>query len=392
MGKVLKRVAREKKRRRLGQAEERARDTAAEKLKRKGLIKVKEKDNDGGEELKNAAGEKLGWKAYIFWVLYVIRFVVVAFFGHTIRRRGIFWSYESSSWQFLVIRFVVVAFFGHTSRRRGIFLSYESSSWHFLVIRVVVVAFFCHTSRRRCIFWSYDSSSWHFLVIRVVVVAFFSHTIRRRGIFWSYESSSWHFLVIRVVVVAFFCHTSRRRGIFWSYESSSWHFFVIRVVVVVAFFGCASRRRSIVKRFCVNQAEVVKQSSCSKNCKRRTFGHNFISLLPGGNAKTKALANDVARNGPGTHKRRAGGMREKSRQMNKHERTEGGTDAVHRFQSVHSLLDALFLFTPLIALCGNEQCFADYETVFSIFTLAGHLNSMLNPLMYSRFSRDFRKV
>ncbi|KAL3116786.1 hypothetical protein niasHT_004287 [Heterodera trifolii] len=142
----------------------------------------------------------------------------------------------------------------------------------------------------------------------------------------------------------------------------------------------------------LEQAEVVKQSSCSKNCKRRTFGHNFISLLPGGNAKTKALANDVARNGPGTHKRRAGGMREKSRQMNKHERTEGGTDAVHRFQSVHSLLDALFLFTPLIALCGNEQCFADIETVFSIFTLAGHLNSMLNPLMYSRFSRDFRKT
>ncbi|KAL3072184.1 hypothetical protein niasHT_034778 [Heterodera trifolii] len=108
--------------------------------------------------------------------------------------------------------------------------------------------------------------------------------------------------------------------------------------------------------------------------------------------KRKALANDVARNGPGTHKRRAGGMREKSRQMNKHERTEGGTDAVHRFQSVHSLLDALFLFTPLIPLCGNEQCFADIETVFSIFTLAGHLNSMLNPLMYSRFSRDFRKT
>jgi hypothetical protein len=38
------------------------------------------------------------------------------------------------------------------------------------------------------------------------------------------------------------------------------------------------------------------------------------------------------------------------------------------------------------------QCFANHETMFSIITWAGHLNSMLNPLIYSRFSRDFRKA
>ncbi|KAL3125264.1 hypothetical protein niasHT_000675 [Heterodera trifolii] len=41
---------------------------------------------------------------------------------------------------FLVVRVVVMAFFGCTSRRRGIFWLYESSSWRFLDVRVVVVA------------------------------------------------------------------------------------------------------------------------------------------------------------------------------------------------------------------------------------------------------------
>lgn len=38
------------------------------------------------------------------------------------------------------------------------------------------------------------------------------------------------------------------------------------------------------------------------------------------------------------------------------------------------------------------QCVSNHELVFSIITWAGHINSMLNPLIYSRFSRDFRKA
>lgn len=39
------------------------------------------------------------------------------------------------------------------------------------------------------------------------------------------------------------------------------------------------------------------------------------------------------------------------------------------------------------------QCFSgSQETIFTVVTWAGHLNSMLNPLIYSRFSRDFRRA
>lgn len=74
-----------------------------------------------------------------------------------------------------------------------------------------------------------------------------------------------------------------------------------------------------------------------------------------------------------------------------------------------------FIFSPLIALCQTVspkikkqkhikdnknkwlmeiilQCVSNQEQVFSFITWAGHLNSMLNPLIYSRFSRDFRRA
>ncbi|PIO58501.1 hypothetical protein TELCIR_20063, partial [Teladorsagia circumcincta] len=39
-----------------------------------------------------------------------------------------------------------------------------------------------------------------------------------------------------------------------------------------------------------------------------------------------------------------------------------------------------------------SSCFDYKDTIFTIVTWAGHLNSMLNPLIYSRFSRDFRRA
>ncbi|KAI6240980.1 G-PROTEIN-RECEP-F1-2 domain-containing protein [Aphelenchoides fujianensis] len=62
------------------------------------------------------------------------------------------------------------------------------------------------------------------------------------------------------------------------------------------------------------------------------------------------------------------GMREKSRQMMKY---------VHEQRAARTLS---------IICVGNQ------ELVFSIITWVGHLNSMWNPLIYSRFSRDFRKA
>ncbi|KJH42354.1 hypothetical protein DICVIV_11665 [Dictyocaulus viviparus] len=42
--------------------------------------------------------------------------------------------------------------------------------------------------------------------------------------------------------------------------------------------------------------------------------------------------------------------------------------------------------------CNGLKCFMNKEKIFTIVTWAGHLNSMLNPLIYSRFSRDFRRA
>ncbi|KAE9413794.1 hypothetical protein Angca_007017, partial [Angiostrongylus cantonensis] len=66
--------------------------------------------------------------------------------------------------------------------------------------------------------------------------------------------------------------------------------------------------------------------------------------------------------------RRKLNVREKSRQMVKY---------VHEQRAARTL---------------SIVCFVDKETIFTIVTWAGHLNSMLNPFIYSRFSRDFRRA
>ncbi|CAD5215104.1 unnamed protein product [Bursaphelenchus okinawaensis] len=38
------------------------------------------------------------------------------------------------------------------------------------------------------------------------------------------------------------------------------------------------------------------------------------------------------------------------------------------------------------------KCVGNHELIFVLITWAGPINSMLNPLIYSRFSRDFRKA
>ncbi|KAK6032882.1 7 transmembrane receptor, partial [Ostertagia ostertagi] len=89
--------------------------------------------------------------------------------------------------------------------------------------------------------------------------------------------------------------------------------------------------------------------------------------------------------------RRKLNVREKSRQMVKY---------VHEQRAARTLSIVVgafiicwtpfFVFSPLTVLC--DTCFDYKDTIFTIVTWAGHLNSMLNPLIYSRFSRDFRRA
>ncbi|CAJ0609148.1 unnamed protein product [Cylicocyclus nassatus] len=89
--------------------------------------------------------------------------------------------------------------------------------------------------------------------------------------------------------------------------------------------------------------------------------------------------------------RRKLNVREKSRQMVKY---------VHEQRAARTLSIVVgafiicwtpfFVFTPLTVIC--KSCFADKDRIFTIVTWAGYLNSMLNPLIYSRFSRDFRRA
>ncbi|VDN35762.1 unnamed protein product [Gongylonema pulchrum] len=38
------------------------------------------------------------------------------------------------------------------------------------------------------------------------------------------------------------------------------------------------------------------------------------------------------------------------------------------------------------------SCFGDQELIYTLATWAGHLNSLLNPIIYPRFSREFRRA
>uniref|UniRef100_A0AC34FKN8 G-protein coupled receptors family 1 profile domain-containing protein n=1 Tax=Panagrolaimus sp. ES5 TaxID=591445 RepID=A0AC34FKN8_9BILA len=85
------------------------------------------------------------------------------------------------------------------------------------------------------------------------------------------------------------------------------------------------------------------------------------------------------------------GVREKSRQMMKyvHEQRAARTLSIVVGAFILCWMP-FFIFSPLLALCST--CVGNQEQLFSFITWAGHLNSMLNPLIYSRFSRDFRRA
>uniref|UniRef100_F1LDV9 Dopamine receptor 4 n=1 Tax=Ascaris suum TaxID=6253 RepID=F1LDV9_ASCSU len=85
------------------------------------------------------------------------------------------------------------------------------------------------------------------------------------------------------------------------------------------------------------------------------------------------------------------GVREKSRQMMKYVHEQRAARTLSIVVGVFIVCwKPFFIFSPIDTLC--ETCISSHEVVFSVITWAGHLNSMLNPFIYSRFSREFRRA
>ncbi|GMT06941.1 hypothetical protein PENTCL1PPCAC_29115, partial [Pristionchus entomophagus] len=84
-------------------------------------------------------------------------------------------------------------------------------------------------------------------------------------------------------------------------------------------------------------------------------------------------------------------VREKSRKMLKyvHEQRAARTLSIVVGAFILCWLP-FFIFSPLAVIF--PMLAGSTDQIFTIVTWAGHLNSMLNPLIYSRFSRDFRRA